>query len=182
MSFSDNERLTCVNLVNNAQQFTYYASDINVESQIDHFIITNNLLNYVNSSDVRDDIDNHSDHLTKTMYLPISIHITKIASSNIRQFLPIPKWFCVNKETLQKYQSELDQQLGSIPLNEFTCDHIPENYNCQIQVLHEHLIHLCVLSAERITPFTKPYTKEHRNKVEWIEHVSKRVRSCTTLA
>ena len=55
------------------------------KSLIDHFIISNNLLNYVNSSDFRDDIDNHSDHLPITMYLHISIPIKKIASSNTRQ-------------------------------------------------------------------------------------------------
>ena len=65
--FCDCERLTCVNLVSNAQQFTY-VSDINgSKSLIDDFIISDNLLNYVNSSDVRDDIDNHSDHLPITM-------------------------------------------------------------------------------------------------------------------
>ena len=42
------------------------------------------------------------------LYVPIA----KIADSNIRQYLPKPKWFCVDKEMLQKYQYELDQQLG----------------------------------------------------------------------
>ena len=81
---------------------------------IGHLIISDNLLNYVNSSDVRDDIDNHSDHIPITMYLQIPIPVKKIASS----IIPKPKWFCVNKEMLQKYPYELDQHLGSIPLNE----------------------------------------------------------------
>ena len=42
------------------------------KSLIDHFIISDNLLNYVNSSDVKDDIGNHSDHLPITMYIHIS--------------------------------------------------------------------------------------------------------------
>ena len=75
VSFCDYEGLTCVNLVSNAQQFIY-VSDINgSKSLIDNFIISDNLRNYVNSSDVRDDIDNHSDHLPITMYLHISIPI-----------------------------------------------------------------------------------------------------------
>ena len=69
--------------------------------------------------------------------------------------MPKPKWFCVNKEMLQKYQYELDHHLGSIPLNEFTCDHMHENYNYQIQLLHDHLIHSCMFTAERTIPFTK---------------------------
>ena len=93
-------------------------------------------------------------------YVPIA----KIAASNIRQYLPKPKWFCVDKEMLQKYQYELYQQLGSIPLNEFMCNHTHENYKCQIQLLHDHLIHSCMLAAERTIPFTKPDTKQQRNK------------------
>ena len=89
------------------------------------------------------------------------------------QYLPKPKWFCVDKEMLQKYQYELDQQLGSIPLNEFMCNHTHENYKCQIQLLHDHLIHSCMLAAECTIPFTKPDTKHHRNKAGWNEHVSK---------
>ena len=79
---------------------------------IDHFIISNSLLNSVNHSDVRDDVDNHSDHLPITLYMYIYVLIAKIAASNIRQYLPKPKWFCVDMEMLQKYQYELDQQLG----------------------------------------------------------------------
>ena len=97
------------------------------KSLIDHCIISDNLLNYANTSDVRDDIDNHSDHLPITMYLHISIPIKKIASYNTR-LLPKPKWFCVNNEMLQKYQYELDQHLGHIPVSEFMCDHMHDNY------------------------------------------------------
>ena len=71
---------------------------------------------------------------------------------------------------LQKYQYELDQQLGSIPLNEFTCNHTHENYKCQL--LHDHLIHSCMLAAERTKHFIKPHTKQHRNKAGLNEHVS----------
>ena len=42
-----------------------------------------------------------------------------------------------------------------------------------IQLLHDHLIHSCMLAAERTIPFTKPDTKQHRNKAGWNEHVSK---------
>ena len=63
VSFCDYEGLTCVNLVSNAQQFTYVSDMNGSKSLIDHFIISDNLLNYANTSDVRDDIDNHSDHL-----------------------------------------------------------------------------------------------------------------------
>ena len=111
------------------------------KSTIDHFIISNSLLNYLNHSDVRNDVDNHSDHLLITLYTYIYVPLAKIAATNIRQYLPKPKWFCVDKEKLQKYQYELDQQLGYIPLNEFTCNHTHENYKCQIQLLHDQLIH-----------------------------------------
>ena len=143
------------------------------KSLIDHFIISDNLLNYANTSDVRDDIDNHSDHLPITMYLHISIPIKKIASCNTRLFLPKPKWFCVNNEMLQKYQYELDQHLVSIPVSEFMCDHMHDNYKYQIQLLHDHLIHSCMLAAERTIPFTKPHTKQNRDKAGWNEHVRK---------
>ena len=62
---------------------------------------------------------------------------------------------------------------GYIPLNEFMCNHTHENYKCQIQLLHDDLIHSCMLAAERTIPFTKPDTKQHRNKAGWNEHVSK---------
>ena len=103
----------------------------------------------------------------------IYVPIAKIAASNIQQYLPKPKWVYVDKEMLQKYKYELDQQLGSIPLNEFTCNHSYENYKFQLQLLHDHLIHSCMLAAERTIPFTKPDNKQHRNKSGWNEHVSK---------
>ena len=127
-----------------------------MEKHYGHFIISNSLLNSVNHSDVRDDVDNHSDHLPITLYMYLYVPIAIIAASNIRQYLPKPKWFCVDKEMLQKYKYELDQQLGSIPPNEFLCNHTHENYKCQIQLLHDHLIHSCMLAAERTISFTKP--------------------------
>ena len=63
--------------------------------------------------------------------------------------------------------------MSSIPLNEFMCNHTHENYKCQIQLLHDNLIHSCMLSADRTIPFTKPDTKQHRNKAGWYEHASK---------
>ena len=63
---------------------------------------------------------------------------------------------------LQKYQYELDQHLGSIPMNEFMWDHMHDNYNYQIQLLDDHLIHSCMFAAERTVPFTKPKNKHHR--------------------
>ena len=111
------------------QQFTYVSDMNGSKSTIDHFIISNSLLNSVNHSDVRDDVDNHSDHLLITLYMYIYVLLWKIAASNIRQYLPKPKWVCVDKEMLQKYQYELDQQLGSIPLNEFTCNHTMKTTN-----------------------------------------------------
>ena len=72
------------------------------KSTIDLFIISNSLLNSVNHSDVRDDVDNHSDQLPITLYLYLCVPIAKIAASNIRQYLPKAKWFCVDKEMLQK--------------------------------------------------------------------------------
>ena len=117
--FCGSEGLTGVNCVSNVQQFTY-VSDMN-GSTIDHFIISNRLLNFVNHSNISDDVDNHSDHIPITLYMYIYVPIAKIAARNIRQYVPKPKWFCVDKEMLQNYQYELDQQFGSIPLNEFMC-------------------------------------------------------------
>ena len=93
------------------------------KSKIDHFLISNTLLNSVNHSYVRDDVDNHSNHLPITLYMYIYVPIAKIAASNIRQYLPKRKWLCVDKEMLQKYQYELDEQFGSISLNKFTYNH-----------------------------------------------------------
>ena len=64
--FCDSEGLTCVNFVSNVQQVTYVCDMNGSKSTIDHFIISNSLLNSVNHSDVRDDVDNHSDHLPIT--------------------------------------------------------------------------------------------------------------------
>ena len=63
--------------------------------------------------------------------------------------------------------------MGYIPLNEFTCNDTHENYKCQIHLLHDHLIHSCMLAVECTIPFTKPDTKQHRNKTWWNEQVSK---------
>ena len=49
VSFCDYEGLTCVNLVSNAQQFTYVSDMNGSKSLIDHFIISDNLLNYANT-------------------------------------------------------------------------------------------------------------------------------------
>ena len=111
--------------------------------------------------------------IIQIIYLYISIHIKKNAPNNTHLFLPKLKWFCVNKEMLQKYQYELDHHLRSIPLNEFTCDHMHENYNYQIQLLYDHLIHSFMFAAGRTIPFTKPHTKQHKNKAGWNEHVIK---------
>ena len=42
-----------------------------------------------------------------------------------------------------------------------------------MQLLRDHLIHSCMFAAERTIHFTKPDTKQHRNKAGWNEHVSK---------
>ena len=46
--FCDSEGLTCVNFVSNVQQFTYVSDMNGSKSTIDHFIISNILLNSVN--------------------------------------------------------------------------------------------------------------------------------------
>ena len=101
---------------------------------------------------------------------------SRVLQSHLRQsenILPKPKWFCVNNEMLQKYQYELDQHLDSIPVSECMCDHMHDNYKYQTQILHDHLIHSCMLAAERTIHFTKPHTKQNRNKAGWNEHVRK---------
>ena len=152
--FCDSEGLTCVNFVSNVQQFKYVSDMNGSKSTIDHFIISNSLLNYVNHPDVRDDVDSHSDYLPISLYMYLHVPIAKIAASNIRQYLPKPKWFYVDKEMLQKYQYEVDEQLGYIPLHEFMCNHTHENYKCQIQLLHDYLIHSCMFAAVRTTYYT----------------------------
>ena len=51
------------------QEFTYVSDMNGSRSTIDHFIISNSLLNYVDHSDLRD--DNHSVHLSITLYMYI---------------------------------------------------------------------------------------------------------------
>ena len=96
------------------------------KSTIDHIIISNNLLNSVNHSDVRDDVDNHSDNLPINggaqstelvslyigywtlnnyyyyyyyfVHIYLCISIAKIAASNVRQYLLKPKCFCVDRK------------------------------------------------------------------------------------
>ena len=57
----------------------------------------------------------------------------------------------IDKEILQKYKYELNLQLEFTQMNEFTCNHTQENYNCQIQLLHDHLINSCIISPN-LTP------------------------------
>ena len=53
-----------MNLVNNAQQFTYVSDMNGSNSTMDHFFITNNLLNDANLSNGKDYVDNQASNDT----------------------------------------------------------------------------------------------------------------------
>ena len=76
--------------IGNQVVYTYCSDISRVKSTLDHFVIFNELSNYINKHCVIEDIENRSDHV------PICVDVTlPIIQSNIkdtRHFIPKPKW------------------------------------------------------------------------------------------
>ena len=159
--------------------YTYESKASGARSVIDHFIVSQNILDLIDYVDVVHDGDNLSDH--SVLNIKLSLAVEYFVDSPCGMFTSV-KWDKANIEDLNVYKSNLDRNLANIVIpwdavhcNDFFCC----KHSSDIQKFHDDLISICIQSSSNCIPSTKyrnrtsvpgwnDYVKEHRdNAIFW---------------
>ena len=132
-SFCRMQNLDYVGRQNSTIEYTYESEMNNVRSYIDHFIISEILIDSVVKYCTFNDVDNFNDHLP--LCLCFDIQMTRLTLCEARQFKSKPKWYSVNYIMLASYRETLDAfliQINSCVMIE--CDVTCKRHESDIQV------------------------------------------------
>lgn len=151
------ELQVCNNLSCSRVPYTFVNSN-NSTSVIDHFVVSRNLVQYVNHYAI---VDNHlfSDHLPLCIIL--NINIMRDCNKD-RIFNRKVSWGKATDKDIEQYKIVLDQLLLDIQLDHqaFMCKdkhcEIHSNVICNI---YNSILQACIKSAELCIPHTKPGKK-----------------------
>ena len=109
------EHNVCVNSMYQSIDYTYCNDAINSRSLIDHFIVSDSLCDNVNKYCTMDDVDNMSDHLPIVMHTSLPVNSTFY--SDVRQFIPKPKWSALTEDALKSYHDAINQSLNDVDIS-----------------------------------------------------------------
>ena len=143
--------------------YTYCNDAINSRSLIDHFIVSDSLCDNVNKYCTMDDVDNMSDHLPVVMHNSLPVNSTFY--SDVRQFIPKPKWSALTEEALKSYHDAINQSLNDVDISKglIECRNVDCTVNkSMIASLYNKIIAIHTVAAKHAIPFTSP--KSHYNK------------------
>ena len=160
--------------------YTYCNDAINSRSLIDHFIVSDSLCDNVNKYCTMDDVDNMSDHLPIVMqkaypakckhgfvpcqYTNHSLPVNSTFYSDVRQFIPKPKWSALTEDALKSYHDAINQSLNDVDISKDLIE--CRNVDCtvhksMIASLYNKIIAILTVAAKHAIPFTSP--KWHYN-------------------
>ena len=168
-AFSDNDDLICSStklILDN--EFTYENST-GARSFIDHFLLTENLIDCISDVKVIHDGDNLSDHCPVSITFNIN---NNIMSSNTKSYpykhISKPSWHMAEECHINQYKEMLNVLLSRISLPDALGCH---NVSCEVHessiiMYHDQIINSCITAMNRCIPVSKP-----KCIAGWSEHV-----------
>ena len=150
------------------QTFTSKAN--NSSSFIDHFIVSDNLIDAINDYYTTDDLDNFSDHLPLHLSLKITIstHMYQ-ATEDDRQFI---SWNTASNSDILRYKNSLDGNLCETvpPLQAILCnDYMCTEHSVHLQHYHDKVVNACISASLHMRK--KSVLKRPRSIPGWNEMV-----------
>ena len=143
--------------------YTYCNDTINSRSLIDHFIVSDSLCDNVNKYCTMDDVDNMSDHLPIVMHMSLPVNSTFY--SDVRQFIPKPKWSALTEDALKSDHDAINQSLNDVDISKdlIECRNVDNTvHKSMIASLYNKIIAILTVAAKHVILFTSP--KSHYNK------------------
>jgi len=168
----ETEGLKCINQHPSCQiGYTYESKSNGHKSCLDHFIITDNMFDSVNSCTVSHDFDNLSDHSVVSMSLCVDTFVgyERINVDHISK----PLWSKASDNQVSQYKSQLSKLVNdiTIPSEAIECTDFMCMKHCNdIQKYHDDLISCCLKASEASIPMSKPAKLCHKVP-GWNDHV-----------
>ena len=171
--FVCDENLFCVSDLNDSHniKFTFESKANNSQSFIDHFILSNNLINCVESYYVCNDVENPSDHLPLFLHLRMSENIVFKPLSTERNTHNV-RWSKASQKDLISYKLTLDYNLDhiTIPWDVVHCGNMFCNeHHDDIQSLYDNIINACLDATPKLC--NRPDKKSTKRLPGWNELV-----------
>ena len=149
--------------------FTFESKANGERSTIDHFLLTENLYNYVADYHVLHDGLNMSDHSAIKLSLEVAtLHHIEKSDVGISR----PSWHLASEENIDAYKRSLSDTLNDIrvPWEAIHCSNVfCAKHSEIIQEYHDSIVKACIESGLRHIP----HTSAHKAKIVpgWNEHV-----------
>ncbi len=138
------ENFTCVKTHPQCQIDYSYESKINGQkSCLDHFIISDNLHDSVQSCYVAHDYDNMSDHSVVYLNLLLNFDVSHILVDTVIENVSKPMWWKASHGNIVNYKTHLDQLLNDIdlPVHVISCtDVMCDRHKDHIQLYHDNIV------------------------------------------
>ena len=95
--------------------------------------------------------------------------------SDVRQFIPKPKWSALTEDALKSYHYAINQSLNDVDISKDLIE--CRNVDCivhksMIASLYNKIIAILTVAAKHAIPFTSPKSHYNKSQPGWNEHVS----------
>jgi len=162
-----NSMAACIRQGCSDVKHTYENIHTGVLSTLDHFLISENLLQYVLEYRSIHEGESLSDHCP--VLLRLSLDTVHVSLSNDKQYVPKPSWRKASHQNISDYQSVLSSILDTVhvPLNVLQCKdfHCSIHYD-DIDMYYNNLVNACITATDRCIPHTR-----RRGRAGWNEYV-----------
>ena len=153
---------------------TFESKSDGTRSNIDHFLLTNNLHVNVVKYKVIHDGHNLSDHC------PISISLSLTGEQDrVLQALPLKQgtrlsWDKTTEDNVKAYQCELNNLLAQIhvPVDTVICDNLQcKDHQEEIQMYYDNIMNSCLIAGDKCIPHCKQGNGQYKHVPGWSEFV-----------
>jgi exonuclease III len=137
-------------------QFTYENESADIMSTLDHFIVSENLLNSLLEYRSLHDGHNLSDHCPIIMKLNINIEL--ITNTTVRCYKNRAQWNLATEDNIDHYKNVFHNLLSEIrlPLSALHCDdYVCKKHGNDIENYCDSIILACLDATDRCIPCTK---------------------------
>jgi len=171
-TFMDNENfILCDNHQCNNVDYTYESTSNRSRSTLDHFMVSENMFDFISNLSVAHDADNVSDHSVLPTSLNISVEYAHTAVHNEAKRV----WAPATDNDINKYKQNIDTLLDDsvIDPNVLYC----KNYMCTLHrdaifSLHDRIINCCLNASQCISTRNSSSSRKQQKRIPgWNEYV-----------
>ena len=155
--------LPCCRLPLSSVKHSFECSVTFNRSLIDHFIVSDNILNCIIKYSTIDSFDCNSDH--SAIMLTVDIPCSSVSYAK-RNYEPKVAWYKASIHDIEKYKCNIDIELGkiAIPTGCANCKNVTcSKHVNEIEKFHNDILNACI-SAASVLPQMSHSEQPHRDK------------------